>query len=85
MFEPYRVPVFQRYCCFSRFSVTNTKRILIQVKPTPVKNPRLVAFSPDALRLISIQDDAMKVCFIDLSVLEHFMRARAKFFRMKSN
>ena len=36
--------------CFSR------------VKPTPVKNPQLVAFSADALKLIDVSEEAMKVC-----------------------
>ncbi|CAF4380887.1 unnamed protein product, partial [Rotaria sordida] len=30
------------------------------VKPTPVKNPKLVAYSSDALKLIDIDEEATK-------------------------
>jgi hypothetical protein len=33
----------------------------IQVKPTPVKKPQLVAYSADALKLIDIDEEATKV------------------------
>ena len=33
----------------------------IEVKPMPVKNPKLVACSPDALKLIGVDEDAARV------------------------
>ena len=33
----------------------------IEVKPTPVKNPTVVACSPDALKLIGVDEDTARV------------------------
>ena len=54
--------------CFSR------------VKPTPVKNPQLVAFSADALKLIDVSDEAMKV-----SSTKRLRDKTTNIFRMKNN
>lgn len=35
----------------------------IKVKPTPVKNPKLVAYSIDALKLVDIDEEMAKVRF----------------------
>lgn len=53
--------------CFSR--VRDEKRDMFsdktsfrfKVKPTPVKNPRVVAYSGEALKLIDVSEEAMKV------------------------
>lgn len=52
--------------CFSRVKILFNFEIQIthfkfQVKPTPVKNPELVAYSADALKLIDIDEEAAKV------------------------
>lgn len=54
--------------CFSR------------VKPTPVKNPRIVAYSADALKLIDVTEDAIKVRSMKI-----WMKMKNLLFRMKNN